>query len=107
MEKEVQEIILKRLDEFEESFNLTVNRLLTLTERQSELHFAEKEKENKRKNKRVIIISIALVIGILGYSITYFNYSREMNKIYFSKIIEQESTISDIQERLDLIEKNN
>ena len=94
------EDILNRLEQIEQSFGKTMDRIMQLTDKQTELHFQEKEKENKRKHWRVIICCAIICASIITYQINYMDYNSRMNELYFNKI-------KNLEERVEQYEKSN
>ena len=94
------EDILNRLEQIEQSFGKTMDRIMQLTDKQTELHFQEKEKENKRKHWIVIICCAIICASIITYQINYMDYNSRMNELYFNKI-------KNLEERVEQYEKSN
>lgn len=94
------EDILNRLEQIEQSFGKTMDRIMQLTDKQTELHFQEREKENKRKHWRVIICCAIICASIITYQINYMDYNSRMNELYFNKI-------KNLEERVEQYEKSN
>ena len=80
------EDILNRLEQIEQSFGKTMDRIMQLTDKQTELHFQEREKENKRRHLRVVICCAIVCTSIIIYQINYMDYNSRMNELYFNKI---------------------
>lgn len=94
------EDILNRLEQIEQSFGKTMDRIMQLTDKQTELHFQEREKENKRKHWRVIVCCAIICASIITYQINYMDYNSRMNELYFNKI-------KNLEERVEQYEKSN
>ena len=67
---------------------------MQLTDKQTELHFKEREKENKRKHWRVIICCAIICASIITYQINYMDYNSRMNELYFNKIKNLEEKVN-------------
>ena len=94
------EDILNRLEQIEQSFGKTMDRIMQLTDKQTELHFQERAKENKRRHCRVIVCCAIICASIITYQINYMDYNSRMNELYFNKI-------KNLEERVEQYEKSN
>ena len=94
------EDILNRLEQIEQSFGKTMDRIMQLTDKQTELHFQEREKENKRRHLTVVICCAIICASVIIYQINYMDYNSRMNELYFNKI-------KNLEERVEQYEKSN
>lgn len=93
------DLIIHRLEEIEISFDNTIKRILELSNKQTELHFAERERENKRKTVRSILCCLIICICVLFYQSLYLDYNSHMNEKYFHKINYIDERVDELYEK--------